>query len=204
MTGLCEQVLANILGDVWCPNHAASESLFYVCVCEFTLKIQQYSTLCSLWQQLSPTLTNHEGGVSLKGIKRTLPLSLLLFSLQPQLSISKRLSETKRARQERKSCWSRGRSQKLRIQCCCILTRQTCICTDTRSSVEKDIRVFVPIPNMNHIAIVVHHQLKSTLCLLLCAHLNKWGCLAPQVYIGPIQHPVVKQWGIFPLALLPK
>lgn len=44
------------------------------------------------------TLTDHEGGVSLKGIKRTLPFSLLLLSTQGQLAICKRLSETKRRR----------------------------------------------------------------------------------------------------------
>ena len=35
----------------------------------------------------SGTLTDHEGGVSLEGIKRTLPLSLLLLSVQEQLSV---------------------------------------------------------------------------------------------------------------------
>lgn len=50
---------------------------------------------------LTQTLTDHQGGVSLEGIKGTLPLSLLLLSLQAQLSLSKRLSGTKGERAQR-------------------------------------------------------------------------------------------------------
>lgn len=62
----------------------------------FCLDSQLFCVFCSVWQ----TLTNHEGGVSLKGIKRTLPFSLLRPFPQGQPAICKRLSETKRAEQD--------------------------------------------------------------------------------------------------------
>lgn len=84
---LNEQVaLANILGIF----------LIYL-VCEVkSAHNYQIFILC-----LPQTLTNHEGGVSLKGIERTLALPLLRLSLQRQLSFSKRLSETKKEIKQR-------------------------------------------------------------------------------------------------------
>lgn len=61
---------------------------------------------------LAQTLTDHEGGVSLEGIKRTLPFSLVLLSLKPQLSINKRLLETKGERGKKEKSVKGGKRQK--------------------------------------------------------------------------------------------
>lgn len=63
--------------------------------------LQIYTTVKHVYfkqSHLTETLTNHEGGVSLERIERTLPLTLLLLSLQSQLSINKRLTEMTRER----------------------------------------------------------------------------------------------------------
>lgn len=84
------------------------------CFCWRTLTAQQHWVLLfPLAANLTQTLTNHEGGVSLEGIKRTLPLSLLRPSLQPQLSVSKRLPETKGEREEREKLVERGKKEKV-------------------------------------------------------------------------------------------